>query len=108
MSNSVPMPCEPQRVRCAVDESFGSRPVDHLDHAPIAPASLASLPRSVNAVSVRSTYFHSVPKSVVPSLYADESPLGSSVDDMEDHTRDLGDGLLEYEPTPYSPATFDD
>ena len=55
------------------------------------------------------SYLHSVPKTAAQSLYAAESPLGSSADDMDDCDCDFGpENLMEYEPTPYSPAcTFD-
>ena len=49
-----------------------------------------------------------VPKTAIKSLYAANSPLGSSADEMDGDT-DAYDpkDLLEYPRAPYSPTTFD-
>ena len=83
--------------------------VGNLDRAPIDSAPLSNFVRGVNAVRMHPSSLSSVPKTAVQSLYAAEPPLLSDVDDMDDCARDCEDeDLLEYEPRPYSPLTFDD
>ena len=49
-----------------------------------------------------------VPKSAIQSLYAADSPLASSADEMDDDTDDYDPkDLLEYPRAPYLPDTFD-